>query len=112
MFVEDLIGAIAFCVFPIVIFCLMSMVWLPFCMYKLTFDYINMKFIKKTLFNKKIYDLNEIDIYIYKETDKFIDNNASILNIIISYKDEKICKFNGIAFEQITGFSINHILNK
>jgi hypothetical protein len=53
MFVEDLVGAIALGFFPIMIFGLGSLVWLPFCCFKLVFDYKQMIFIKKIFSIKK-----------------------------------------------------------
>ena len=109
MFVEDLVGAIALGFFPIIIFGLGSLVWLPFCCFKLVFDYKQMIFIKKNIFYKKVYSLNEIDIK--KEYRKSGGTNTNIPMIIISYNDKKLCKINGESFEQITKFSINHILD-
>ena len=109
MFVEDLVGAIALGFFPIMIFGLCSFVWLPFCCFKLVFDYKQMIFIKKTIFYKKVYSLNEIDIK--KEYRKNGGTNTNIPMIIISHNDKKLCKINGETFEQITKFSINHIVD-
>lgn len=109
MFVEDLVGAIALGFFPIMIFGLCSLVWLPFCCFKLVFDYKQMIFIKKNIFYKKVYSLNEIDIK--KEYLKSGGINTNIPMIIISYNDKKLCEINGESFEQITKFSINHILD-
>jgi len=109
MFVEDLVGAIALGFFPIMIFGLGSLVWLPFCCFKLVFDYKQMIFIKKNIFYKKVYSLNEIDIK--KEYRKSGGTNTNIPMIIISYNDKKLCEINGESFEEITKFSINHILD-
>ena len=110
MFVEDLIGALAFVLFPIVIFSIGMLVMFLLSLYKLTFDYKTMKFIKQTVFKRKTYDLNQLKIenkYI-----KCAGNNPDLLKIYISIEGKTICKIDANSFEKKTGFNVESILDQ
>lgn len=108
MFVEDLIGALAFVLFPIIITFSILLIMLCFSRFTLIFDYKEMKFIKKTVFIKKIYDLNEIEME--KQHIKCMGNNPDIIKVLIKFNGKIISKINVNSFENITGFDINSIL--
>ena len=46
-----------------------------------------------------------------KQYRKSGDINTNIPMLVISYKDKKVCEINWETFEQLTRFSINHILD-
>ena len=109
MFSEDIIGALALVLFPITIFLLLIIIMFLISRYKLIFNYKEMKFIKRTLFNKKIYNLNELKIetkYI-----KCVADDKNILKVFISFEDKIICKIDAASFEQATGFKVDSILD-
>lgn len=108
MFVEDLIGALAFVLFPIVIFSICLFVMFLLSRYKLTFDYKTMKFIKQTAFKRKTYDLNQLKIE--KKYIKCTSNNQDLLKIFISTEEKIICKIDAKSFEKTTGFNVDSIL--
>lgn len=108
MFVEDLIGALAFVLFPIVIFSIGLLVMFLLSRYKLTFDYKKMKFRKQTIFKRKTYDLNQLKIE--KKYIKCAGNNPDLLKIFISNDDKPICQIDANSFEKKTGFNVDSIL--
>ena len=108
MFVEDLIGALAFVLSPIVIFSIGLLVMFLLSRYKLTFDYKKMKFTKQTIFKRKTYDLNQLKIE--KKYIKCAGNNPDLLKIFISNDDKLICKIDANSFEKKTGFNVDSIL--
>ena len=108
MFAEDLIGALAFVLFPIVIFSICLLVMFLLSRYKLTFDYKKMKFTKQTIFKRKTYDLNQLKIE--KKYTKCAGNNPGLLKIFISNDDKTICKIDANSFEKKTGFNVDSIL--
>ena len=108
MFVEDLIGALAFVLFPIVIFLIGLLVMLLLSRYKLTFNYKTMKFIKQTAFKRKMYDLNRLKME--KKYMKSVGNNRDLLKIYISIEEKTICKIDANSFKKKTGFNVESIL--
>ena len=108
MFAEDLIGALAFVLFPIVILSICLLVMFLLSRYKLTFDYKKMKFTKQTIFKRKTYDLNQLKIE--KKYIKCAGNNPDLLKIFISNDDKPICKIDANSFEKKTGFNVDSIL--
>lgn len=108
MFIEDLIGALAFVLFPIIIVFPILIIMFFFSRFILIFDYKEMKFIKKTMFYKKVYDLNKIEIE--KQYIKCMGNNKDIIKVLIKFNGKILAKINAISFENITGFDINSIL--
>ena len=108
MFVEDLIGALAFVLFPIIIAFPILIIMFCFSRFILIFDYKEMKFIKKAMFYKKVYDLNKIEMA--KQHIKCIGNNKDIIKVLIKFNGKIIAKINVNFFENITGFDINSIL--
>ena len=109
MFVEDLIGALAFVLFPIVIFSIGMLVMFLLSRYKLTFDYKTMKFIKQTVFKRKTYDLNQHKIE--NKYTKYAGNKPDLLKIYISIEGKTICKIDANSFEKKTGFNVETILD-
>jgi hypothetical protein len=108
MFIEDLIGALALVLFPIIIAFPILIIMFFFSRFILIFDYKETKFIKKTMFYKKVYDLNKIEIE--KQYIKCMGNNKDIIKVLIKFNGKILAKINAISFENITGFDINSIL--
>lgn len=108
MFIEDLIGALAFVLFPIIIVFPILIIMFFFSRFILIFDYKEMEFIKKTMFYKKVYDLNKIEIE--KQYIKCMGNNKDIIKVLIKFNGKILAKINAISFENITGVDINSIL--
>lgn len=108
MFIEDLIGALALVLFPIIIVFPILIIMFFFSRFILIFDYKEIKFIKKTMFYKKVYDLNKIEIE--KQYNKCIGNNKDIIKVLIKFNGKILAKINVISFENITVFDINSIL--
>lgn len=108
MFVEDLIGALAFVLFPIVIFLIGLLVMLLLSRYKLTFNYKTMKFIKQTAFKRKTYDLNRLKME--KKYMKSAGNKPDLLKIYVSIEEKTICKIDANSFKKKTGFNVESIL--
>ena len=108
MFIEDLIGALAFVLFPIIIVFPILIIMFFFSRFILIFDYKETKFIKKTMFYKKVYDLNKIEMA--KQYIKCMGNNKDIIKVLIKFNGKILAKIDVISFENITGFDINSIL--
>lgn len=108
MFIEDLIGALALVLFPIIIAFPILIIMFFFSRFILIFDYKETKFIKKTMFYKKVYDLNKIEIE--KQYNKCIGDKKDIIKVLIKFNGKILAKINVISFENITGFDINSIL--
>lgn len=104
MFVEDLIGALAFVLMPATCFVIYLLVFL-LSRCELTFDYQNMQLVKKKLFVKKIYDLNKIKT-------KRMGNHPVFFKVYLYFGDKLICKIDSCTFENNTGFTVDYILNE
>ena len=108
MFVEDLIGALTFILFPITLFTIFLFAMFLLSRFKLTFNYKEMKFIKRTIFTKKTYNMNKL-----KFEQKYITckaNNQDLLKIFILFEGDLIAKIDANSFENVTGFKIDAIL--
>ena len=109
MFIEDLIGAIAFISCPVLIFILVHSIKLLLKRNQIIIDYINNKLIIKKIFKKHIYNLDQIQIK--KEFEH--ENNPHIQTLcvlVFYYQNKKILKINAEAFERETSFKSDNIL--
>ena len=107
MFAKDMIGALAFTLFPTVVFLVFLTAILVIKRNKIVIDFINNEFLIKKLFITRKYPLNEIN-YKMNEIDTLNSNKIRILHILKN--DKKICKINVDNFERNTNFKIEDIL--
>ena len=102
-----MIGALAFTLFPTVVFLVFLTAILVIKRNKIVIDFINNEFLIKKLFITRKYPLNEIN-YKMNEIDTLNSNKIRILHILKN--DKKICKINVDNFERNTNFKIEDIL--
>ena len=97
MFKEDIIGAMAFILLPVVavLFLLISVFFLT--RYKLEIDYSNNTFKLNKIFKRYSYNLNEIS---FKKKDIRNSNNGEIIIIVVYviYNNKRIYKFSELIF--------------
>lgn len=108
MFTKDIIGALSFVLFPIVISLIFLTAILVIKRYKIIIDFINNELIIRKPFITRKYSLNEIN-YKMNEIDTVNSNKIRILHILKN--DKKICKINVDNFERNTNFKIEDIYN-